>query len=136
MKPVYMILGAANGIGSTLCRQLAGNDSQLALAGRTQASLAALRQDVGGSTHVLDATSVEAVEHAVSEVSAQHGRLDGIVNCVGSVLLEPAHRTSADEWRNTLAANLDTAFAAVRVGAGAMRKEGGSIVLLSSAAFA
>ncbi len=84
--------------------------------------------------HPLDATSVDDVQGAVDEVLAQHGRLDGVVNCVGSILLKPAHRISADEWRATLAANLDTAFATVRAGTSAMRKSGGSIVLLSSAA--
>ena len=70
----------------------------------------------------------------MDEVIDEHGRLDGVVNCVGSILLKPAHRTSAEEWRQTLAANLDTAFAAVRAGTAAMQRSGGSIVLLSSAA--
>ena len=65
---------------------------------------------------------------------SEYGQLDGLVNCVGSILLKPAHRTSEQEWRATLAANLDTAFAAVSAGSAAMRKNGGSIVLLSSAA--
>ena len=60
--------------------------------------------------------------------------VNGIVNCVGSILLKAAHQTSDEEWRRTLAANLDTAFAAVRAGARVMAKSGGAIVLMSSAA--
>ena len=134
MEPVYLIIGAAGGIGSTLCRQLSAKGARLAFAGRTPESLQVLADDLGGSTHPLDATSIDAVQAAVDEVVAEHGRIDGLVNCVGSILLKPAHRTSAEEWRSTLAANLDTAFAAVRAGTSAMRKTGGSIVLLSSAA--
>lgn len=132
--PVYLILGAAGGIGSALCRQLTDTGSHLALAGRDSARLEALAQSVGGSTHPLDATCAEEVQEAADQALERHGRLDGVVNCVGSILLKPIHRTSPEEWRATLAANLDTAFAAVRAGANAMRKTGGSIVLLSSAA--
>jgi NAD(P)-dependent dehydrogenase (short-subunit alcohol dehydrogenase family) len=56
------------------------------------------------------------------------------VNCAGSLLLKPAHLTSAQELQDVLAANLVSAFATVRAGAGAMRSSGGSIVLVSSAA--
>ncbi|MFT5049819.1 MAG: NAD(P)-dependent dehydrogenase (short-subunit alcohol dehydrogenase family) [Chlamydiales bacterium] len=132
--PVYLVLGAAGGIGSALCRQLSRTEVRLALAGRNADRLQDLAAELGGSTHVLDATSAQEVSDAVSIVVAEHGRIDGIVNCVGSILLKPAHRTSPEEWRATLAANLDTAFATVRAGASAMMKTGGSIVLLSSAA--
>jgi NAD(P)-dependent dehydrogenase (short-subunit alcohol dehydrogenase family) len=104
------------------------------LAARNADRLQALASELGGSVHPLDATSVDAVQQAVDNVIAAHGQLDGVVNCVGSILLKPAHRTSAEEWRATLAANLDTSFAAVHAGAAAMQKNGGSIVLLSSAA--
>lgn len=134
MSSVHLILGAAGGIGSALCRYLAAGDVRLALAGRTEDPLRSLSAEVGGSVHLLDATSVEDVQRAVQEVIREHGRIDGVVNCVGSILLRPAHRTSAEEWRATLSANLDTSFAAVRAGASAMIKTGGSIVLLSSAA--
>jgi len=132
--PVQLVLGAAGGIGSALCRQLAAKDVRLALAGRASDRLQDLARQLGGSVHTLDATSADEVGRAVDQVVADHGRLDGIVNCVGSILLKPAHRTSEEEWRNTLALNLDTAFAVVRAGCAAMLKTGGSIVLLSSAA--
>ena len=63
-----------------------------------------------------------------------NGSLDGIVNCVGSILLKSAHQTTDDEWRHTIAANLDSAFATVRAGARTLRRNGGSIVLMASAA--
>lgn len=133
-QPVYLILGATGGIGSHVSRLLAGSGAQLALAARGAERLSALKEELGGTVYPLDATSVDEVQAAVDGVVAAHGRVDGIVNCVGSILLKPAHRTSAEEWRATLAANLDTAFATVRAGTAAMRKTGGSIVLLSSAA--
>jgi len=50
------------------------------------------------------------------------------------LLLKPAHLTSADEWQATLAANLTTAFATVRVAGRLLKQNGGSVVLVSSAA--
>lgn len=134
MQPVILILGASGGIGSSLCRRLSARGAHLELAARGRERLEPLAEELGAGVHVVDATSPSEVERVVEAVVERHGRLDGLVNCVGSILLKPAHRTSDEEWRETLAANLDTAFAAVRAGAGAMLSSGGSIVLLSSAA--
>jgi NAD(P)-dependent dehydrogenase (short-subunit alcohol dehydrogenase family) len=54
---------------------------------------------------------------------------------VGSIVLEPAHRTSAERLEEVLRLNLFSAFAAVRAAAQPMaRGGGGSIVLMASAA--
>ncbi len=63
-----------------------------------------------------------------------HGRVDGVANCVGSLLLKSAHSTTEAEWSSTIATNLTTEFAVVRAAAEAMLNAGGSIVLVSSAA--
>jgi 3-oxoacyl-[acyl-carrier protein] reductase len=57
-----------------------------------------------------------------------------VVNCAGSILIKPAHLTTEDEWLQTIATNLTTAYATVRAGAKALWSTGGSIVLCSSAA--
>jgi NAD(P)-dependent dehydrogenase (short-subunit alcohol dehydrogenase family) len=53
---------------------------------------------------------------------------------VGSLLLKPAHLLSEEEWDATLATNLKSAFAVVRGAALTMAQQGGSVVLLSTAA--
>lgn len=128
-----LILGAAGGIGSALARRLAGEGTRLGLAGRSSEPLHALGADLGGVPLVLDAREPEAVERGAQQVLNQFGRLDGVVNCVGSLLLKPAHLTSAEEWDLTMAQNLRTAYAAVRAAACVMTGPG-SVVLLSSAA--
>jgi len=134
-KPVYVILGGSGGIGSALARRLAGGGATVALAARGAERLTALGHELGGArTAVLDATSTTEVEAFVRATADAEGAVDGIVNCVGSILLKAAHQTSDEEWQRTIAANLDTAFAAVRAGARTMAKGGGSIVLMSSAA--
>jgi NAD(P)-dependent dehydrogenase (short-subunit alcohol dehydrogenase family) len=57
-----------------------------------------------------------------------------VANCIGSILLKPAHLTSDDEWASTIATNLTTSFHIVRAAVRVMQKQqGGSIVLLASA---
>jgi NAD(P)-dependent dehydrogenase (short-subunit alcohol dehydrogenase family) len=73
------------------------------------------------------------VERCAKQIVEKHGRLDGIANCVGSVLLKPAHLTSDDDWNTTLQLNLGTAFATVRA-AGKLIRGPGSVVLFSTAA--
>jgi NAD(P)-dependent dehydrogenase (short-subunit alcohol dehydrogenase family) len=99
-------------------------------------SLAATLEADGARVHRLsrkdglDLTNFAAVEEAVGAL----GHLDGLVNCAGSVLLKPAHLTTQGDYDAVIAANLTTAFAAVRAGAKAMMHSGGSVVLVSSAA--
>ena len=93
-----------------------------------------MADETDGVAYELDAKVSGEVTEAVGNVVDSLGRIDGIANCVGSLLLKPAHLTTDDEWNDTIATNLTSAFAAVRAGAKAMRAGGGSIVLVSSAA--
>jgi NAD(P)-dependent dehydrogenase (short-subunit alcohol dehydrogenase family) len=132
---LFVILGGTGGIGSAVARQLAADGASVALAARSRERLEDLAHELGdATTGVLDATSIADVEQFVRSVADARGRVDGIVNCVGSILLKAAHQTSEDEWRQTIAANLDSAFATVRAGAKVMARTGGSIVLMASAA--
>jgi 3-oxoacyl-[acyl-carrier protein] reductase len=132
---VYVILGGTGGIGSAVARKLVEDGAEVALAARNQVRLETLSKELGGAHFgVVEATDTAVVESFVTETAARFGAVDGIVNCVGSILLKAAHQTSDEDWRSTIAQNLDSAFAAVRAGARVMRRNGGSIVLLASAA--
>ena len=132
---VQVVLGATGGIGAAVCRVLHRQGAKLVLAARDRQRLDTLAAELDGAHFVsLDAADVEAVDALLRAAVERHGRVDGLVNCAGSILLKSAHTTRPEEWRETIRANLDTAFAAVRAGARAMRSSGGSIVLMASAA--
>ncbi len=130
----YLVFGATGGIGESLCRRLASREAQLTIAGRNIEKLQLLADELHAAAYPIDATRFDEVEACVQHAIQLHGRLDGIANCVGSLLLKPAHSTSEAEWFSTIASNLTTAFAVVRSGCKAMMNAGGSIVLVSSAA--
>ena len=126
----FAIIGASGGIGSALARRLKHYGATPILLGRSADKLASLAEELGAPMHVVDASKLEELE----VVLATAGPIQGIVNCSGSVLLKPAHLTSAAEFQQTIETNLTTAFATVRAGVRMMMSTGGSIVLCSTAA--
>jgi NAD(P)-dependent dehydrogenase (short-subunit alcohol dehydrogenase family) len=116
-----------------VCRRLADDGAQLVLGARTERDLETLASEVGGAPFPLDATEFEEVQNIIDFATDEYGPIDGIINTVGSILLKPAHLTSIEEYRETVALNLDTAFYTVKAGARALMRGGGSIVLSASA---
>ncbi len=128
----YIILGAGGGLGSALSSELASRGHKLFLTGRNEERIASLAEEYRASYGILDASDFEATAAVFERASEELGGLDGAVNCAGSLLLKPAHRTSAEEWSEVLASNLTTAFSVVRAAGTSMRDA--SVVLISTAA--
>jgi NAD(P)-dependent dehydrogenase (short-subunit alcohol dehydrogenase family) len=140
-RPVFLVFGAYGGVGSALAQGLAQRPGvRLALSGRDATRLDALETGLrlpGDDLFTLpaDATDIAAVQGVVDSTVERFGRLDGVVNCVGSVLLKPAHITRPQEWHETVATNLTSAFAVLRAAVRPMMKQAfGSVVLVSTAA--
>jgi NAD(P)-dependent dehydrogenase (short-subunit alcohol dehydrogenase family) len=132
--PVYVILGATGGIGSELSRALAAKGATLLLGARHKEKLDALAGELDARAFPLDATRMDEVEECVAAAIEQNGALHGVANCVGSLLLKAAHGTSEEEWFSVIQTNLTSSFAAVRAAGKHMRKGGGSVALVSTAA--
>jgi len=133
-EAAHVVFGATGGIGSALCRRLATGGARLTIAARDPERVGALAGELGAHGVALDATVAADVERCVAEAVERHGRLDGVANCVGSLLLKSAHLTSEEEWAAVLATNLTSAFLVLRAAVRAMTRTGGSVVLVSSAA--
>ena len=135
-SPVILIVGGAGGIGSAVARKLAMRGAKLIITGRNAERLAIVAAETGAETFPLDARDSAAVDAVIQSVHTSHGRLDGLVNCAGSILLKPAHSITDQEFADTLATNLTTAFNLLRAAVRVMMKQagGGSIVLCSSVA--
>jgi NAD(P)-dependent dehydrogenase (short-subunit alcohol dehydrogenase family) len=133
-QPIVLITGATGGIGAATARRLCRADVRLILSGRNPDRLAPLADDLGAAALTADVTDEAQVAALIEQAVAIHGRLDGIVHAVGSMLLKPAHITSLDDFQSTLALNLTSAFLLVKYGAKAMMATGGSLVFFSTVA--
>ncbi len=114
----YLVIAASSGIGAATVDALRGEGHDVVTTSRSP-----------GADAMLDATDFDAVEQTVSEAMP----LDGIACFAGSLLLRSAHLTSRQQYDDVVAASLTTAFATVRA-AGRHLRQGGSVVLVSSAA--
>ncbi len=132
--PAYLVLGGYGGIGRATCRLLQEQGGRVAVMGRDATRLKEVHDELGVACYRGDATSFEEVASLAQQAVDHFGRLDGVVNCVGSLLLKPAHLTSEVEWESTLATNLTSSMAALKAAVGLMGSHGGSVVLVASAA--
>ena len=133
-SPVVIIFGASGGIGSALARQLIDAGSKVILVARVTNRLDIVADELKSESFSLDATDSGAVDRCFDHIIEKHGRVDGVVNCAGSLLLKPAHLTTDEDWAAVLGNNLTSAFHILRAATARMMKTGGgSIVLMSSA---
>lgn len=135
-NPVIFIVGGSSGIGAEVARQCAAKGFRLLVTGRDQERLEAIGEETGAMTVKLEARDSAAVDAAFSQGMEHFGRVDGVVNCAGSILLKPAHLISDSEFADTIGINLITAFNVLRAASRIMMRQegGGSIVLCSSVA--
>jgi NAD(P)-dependent dehydrogenase (short-subunit alcohol dehydrogenase family) len=138
ITPITLIVGASGGIGSATARLLTAQGHTLILAARNAEKLSALAAELSAEAHSLDMRESSAVDALLAAILEKHGRIDGLANCIGSLLLKPAHLTTDAEFADTLAQNLMTSFHLLRAAARPMMKQstGGSIVFCSSVAAA
>lgn len=145
---VVVVTGGAQGIGRAIADELAAAGARLALFDVNAAALDAACEIYGKagtaiSSHVVNVADESAVEQAMDEVVAAHGRLDGLVNNAGvlrDALLvkvkdgQVVGRMSLEQWRTVIDVNLTGVFLCGRAAAERMIRlgNGGVIVGISS----
>ncbi len=129
-----VVIGAAGGIGCHVCEQIYAGGGEAFLIGRTADSLRPLADKYGWGFAVADASDWDQLSQAVSSAEGVLGGVNAAINLAGSFLLKPAHLTGWKDWQDTVSANLSSAFGVVRNCAPLMFSNGGSIVMVSSAA--
>jgi NAD(P)-dependent dehydrogenase (short-subunit alcohol dehydrogenase family) len=133
MTRLALITGAAGGLGRAVAARLHERAWQLALVSRDPQRLA--DTPAGAVRIAADCSSAEGAAQAIAACREHFGRApDGLAHCAGSVLLAALHRTSAEQYRDVMRANLDTAFFTLGAFvAGCLdEKQPGAAVLVSS----
>jgi NAD(P)-dependent dehydrogenase (short-subunit alcohol dehydrogenase family) len=130
-----LIIAGSSTIGKVVLEKLKAQEDKLYVTTRNEEILEELKKEFECEGECIDASSFEAVDRCFENAKAYFsGDINGVVNFSGSIILKPSHLTSQEEYESTLEANLKTAFATVRAAGKHMSKQGGSVVLISSAA--
>jgi NAD(P)-dependent dehydrogenase (short-subunit alcohol dehydrogenase family) len=147
---VLIVTGGARGIGAAAARayaaagghayafDVAPSEELAAVSAAEQTAL-----DVAGAEGVpaaagvtqlaVDVADRDAVRAAVAEIAERHGRIDGLIAGAAVQPRTPLVDMDPDEWRKTLAVNLDGVVWAVQAVLPTMRAaRRGSIVVFSS----
>jgi NAD(P)-dependent dehydrogenase (short-subunit alcohol dehydrogenase family) len=138
---VAVVTGGGRGLGRSIAEGLAAFGAEVVLCGRTESTLAQAAASIvgtGGRAHFITADiSQELDVLAVRDFALERtGRIDVLVNNAG---INPSYKATTDltkaDWDAILGTNLTGAFLCCRyLGAEMARRDGGSIVSISSIA--
>ena len=120
---IILITGAAGAVGSAVAEAV------------VQAGGLALATDLSGCRgmdHALDVTSEDDWRRVIEDIDRAAGRLDGLVNAAGIVTMGSVEDTDFATWRRVMAVNLDGTFLGCKHALPLLRRNGGSIVNISS----
>jgi len=115
---VILVTGAGGAVGKAVCAAIVREGGK------------AINTDVNGDgmDHALDVTSEDNWVKVVGAIE----RLDGLVNAAGIVALGSVEDLDYATWRRVLAINLDGTFLGCKHAFALLKRQGGSIVNLSS----
>ncbi|HTJ39358.1 MAG TPA: SDR family NAD(P)-dependent oxidoreductase [Dactylosporangium sp.] len=138
-QQTWLITGASSGLGRALTEAALRRGDIVAAAARRTEALSDLARGWPQrlSCHRLDVTNATALEPAVAEVLAEHGRIDVLVNNAGRAHVGAVEETSDAVLRELMELHLFGPAALVRAVLPHMRERGsGTIVQMSSMAAA
>lgn len=136
---VTIVTGGALGIGRAACLELAKEGAKVAVTDIADAEGQKVVDEIkglGGTAkywHV-DTVNEDEVSRVFSEVSAEFGSIDVLVNNAGIAgVNKPTHEITKDEWDKVINVNVSGVFYCTKHAIPAMKRAGaGSIINLSS----
>jgi 2,3-dihydro-2,3-dihydroxybenzoate dehydrogenase len=137
-ESVALVTGAARGIGFAVCQALAGEGMRVAALDRDEvalrAAVAALRAE---GLEVLgfpvDVSDSQSVEQTVASVESSLGPIATLVSVAGILRVGPVCDFSDQDWADTFASNVSSAFYVCRSVAKRMvARRAGTIVAVGS----
>jgi len=135
---VFLVTGAARGIGAAVVHRLASEGAAIAAADLNSEGLDDLRKEMGGQgtpilTRTLDTRRSDDVDRFVADIESRLGPLWGAVPCAGVARARPAESMQDDDWATVIDVNLTGVFYTCRAAGRAMLAHGrGTIVTVAS----
>lgn len=116
----FAITGGTGDIGQAIAELLEQKGARTLLLSRSS------------SIYPVDLTSAEQTATTFEKIFHEHGMLDGVVNCVGKLLLKRVDQLTPQEIESEIATNLSSVIFACKY---AKIKKGGEILNISSSAY-
>ncbi len=129
-----LVTGATSGIGAATARAFAAAGAHVLLTGRSEARGAAVCEAIataGGKAAFVagDVRERAICEFLVGETVRHFGHLDVLVNNAGVIHRVDAPATTDEQWRDTMAVNVDAVFYLSRAAIPLMRHGGGGAIV-------
>jgi len=130
---VALVTGASSGIGAAVAIAFADAGWSVMAAGRHEGRL----EEVADVSELISTWAGELEEsddcdELIADTVDEFGGLDCLINAAGVLIRGDAEETSDDDWRDTLAINLDVPFFLSRAAIPHLKKAAGNIVNISS----
>jgi NAD(P)-dependent dehydrogenase (short-subunit alcohol dehydrogenase family) len=137
---IFVVTGAASGIGLGISLELAKQGASLVLADLDENALNSVAdkiKDIKGLKPELisgDQSDEKVVNKTVDQAIKTYGGLDGVVFSAGIAVTDQLKDLTIDKWNKGLAVNLTSAFLMTKAAMNAMRTQnsGGSLVYIAS----
>jgi len=131
---LIVVTGGGSGIGAATVAQLCRADYSVLATGRRDGALKGVAEETGCETFVGDVAKIIDNQRLREKVESSSVPLVGLVNAAGVNSQGTVGEATLEEWNQTIAVNLTGAFDVTRQLLPALRRSGGSIVMVASVA--
>ena len=136
-EKVAVITGASSGIGRAAALLFAEKGAKVVAIGRNEKELGALRDAAHENNgfvkiSLTDILEISQVDRLISEITANFGQIDVLINAAGIIKNGSIEDTSLDDWDKTMNINLRAVFLMMQKCAPFLEKTKGNIVNVSS----
>ena len=133
-KKVVLITGGSRGIGKAVAELFMKEGAQVVITSKNQKKLQQTAKEMGNSFFVVgDVRNENDVKNVITKTIKKFGRIDILVNNVGVLpKMKPLDKITEKEWNEIIDVNLNGHFRFTKYVIPYMKKNGGSIINISS----
>ena len=133
-KKIVLITGGSRGIGKAIAKLFFDEGANVVITSKNQKRLQQTSKELGNLFFVSgDIKNENDVKNVINKTIKKFGRIDILVNNAGILpKMKPLHQISEKEWNEIIDVNLNGQFRFTKAVIPYMKKNGGSIINISS----